>query len=145
MAGEVRIQTFVQLIKFSAYRQFCVPNPPLLLAANRCVQGVKNRIYKFVLLANESFNSLGMSEIYNCIDQNEIPFKRQASFSIRIQEDNILNKLQVESDKTAEQIIKKGSLIFSTPNQPNVKAPDFPNKFNLGKKEQEEIVIKIRK
>jgi hypothetical protein len=36
MAGEVRIQTFVQLIKFSAYRQFSVPNPPLLLAAKRC-------------------------------------------------------------------------------------------------------------
>jgi hypothetical protein len=86
-----------------------------------------------------------MPEIYNYIDQNEIPFKRLASFSIRIQEDNILNKLQVESDKTAEQIIKKGLLTFSTPNQPNVKVPDFPNKFNLGKKEQEEIVIKVRK
>jgi hypothetical protein len=36
-------------------------------------------------------------------------------------------------------------LTFSTPNQPNVKVPDFPNKFNLDKKEQEEIVIKIRK
>ena len=35
MAGEVRIQTFVQLIKFGGYRQFCVPKPPLLLAANR--------------------------------------------------------------------------------------------------------------
>ena len=35
MAGEVRIQTFVQLIKFGAYIQFSVPNPPLLLAANR--------------------------------------------------------------------------------------------------------------
>jgi hypothetical protein len=76
-----------------------------------------------------------MSEIYNYIVQNEIPFKRLASFSIRIQEDDILNKLQVESDKTAEKIIKKGLLTFSTPNQPNVKVPDFPNKFNLGKKE----------
>jgi len=38
MAGEDGIQTFVQLIKFSAYRQFSVPNPPLLLAANRWVQ-----------------------------------------------------------------------------------------------------------
>jgi hypothetical protein len=34
MAGEVRIQTFVQLIKFGGYRQFSVPKPPLLLAAN---------------------------------------------------------------------------------------------------------------
>jgi len=38
MAGEVRIQTFVQLIKLSAYRQFSAPNPPLLLAANRYKQ-----------------------------------------------------------------------------------------------------------
>jgi len=35
MAGEVGIQTFVHLIKFGGYRQFSVPNPPLLLAANR--------------------------------------------------------------------------------------------------------------
>jgi hypothetical protein len=35
MAGEVRIQTFVQLIKFGGYRQFSVPNPPQRKAANR--------------------------------------------------------------------------------------------------------------
>jgi len=35
MAGKVRIQTFVQLIKFGGYRQFSVPNSPLLLAAKR--------------------------------------------------------------------------------------------------------------
>ena len=38
MAGEVRIQTFVQLIKFGGYRQFSFPKPPLLLAANRYLQ-----------------------------------------------------------------------------------------------------------
>jgi len=38
MAGEVRIQTVVHLIKFGAYRQFSVPKPPLLLAANRYAQ-----------------------------------------------------------------------------------------------------------
>ena len=38
MAGEVQTQTFVQLIKFSSYRQFSVPKPPLLLAANRYLQ-----------------------------------------------------------------------------------------------------------
>jgi len=37
MAGEVRTQTVVQLIKFSGCRQFSVPKPPLLLAANRYV------------------------------------------------------------------------------------------------------------
>ena len=82
-----------------------------------------------------------MSKIYNYIDQNGIPFKKLASFSIRIQEDDILNRLQVESDETADKIIKKGDLIFSTHKHPNVKAPDFSNKFNLDKKEQEEIVI----
>ena len=35
MAGEVRTQTVVQLIKFGAYRKFSAPNPPLLLAAKR--------------------------------------------------------------------------------------------------------------
>ena len=38
MAGLVRIQTVVHLIKFGGYRQFNVPKPPLLLAANRCGQ-----------------------------------------------------------------------------------------------------------
>jgi len=39
MAGEVRIQTVVQLIKFGGYRQFSVSKPPLLLAAKRCTKG----------------------------------------------------------------------------------------------------------
>jgi len=38
MAGEVRIKTVVQLIKFGGYRQFSVPKSPLLLAANRYAQ-----------------------------------------------------------------------------------------------------------
>ena len=46
MAGDVRIQTFVQLIKFSSYRQFSVPNPPLLLAANRYGQVQNNDTIK---------------------------------------------------------------------------------------------------
>jgi hypothetical protein len=48
MAGEVRIQTFVQLIKLSAYRQFRVSKPPLLLAANRYSQcGFLGKYKKF--------------------------------------------------------------------------------------------------
>jgi len=35
MAGEVRIQAVVQLIKFGGYRRFSVPNPPQRKAANR--------------------------------------------------------------------------------------------------------------
>jgi len=33
MAGEVRIQTFVDLINFGGCSQFSVPNPALLVAA----------------------------------------------------------------------------------------------------------------
>ena len=48
-----------------------------------------------------------MSKIYNYIDQKGIPFKKLASFSIRIQEDEILNRIKIESDETADKIIKK--------------------------------------
>lgn len=82
-----------------------------------------------------------MSKIYNYIDQKGIPFKKLASFSIRIQEDDILNRLNIESDETTDKIINKGELIISTHNHLNVKAPDFPNKFKLDKKAQEEIAI----
>jgi len=41
MAGEVRIQTFVQLIKFGGYRQFSVPKSALLLAPKRYRQVLK--------------------------------------------------------------------------------------------------------
>jgi len=34
-----------------------------------------------------------MLQIYSYIDQQGIPFKKQASFSIKIQEDDILNRL----------------------------------------------------
>jgi len=45
MAGEVQIQTVVPLIKLSGYRQFSVPKPPLLLAANRYRQGLRDLLF----------------------------------------------------------------------------------------------------
>ncbi len=36
MAGVVGIETVVQLINFSGYRQFSVPKPPQRKAAKRC-------------------------------------------------------------------------------------------------------------
>lgn len=80
-----------------------------------------------------------MTKIYNYIDQKGIPFKKLASFSNRIQEDDILSRLNVESDETTDKIIKKGDLIISSHVHHNVKAPDFPNIFKLDKKAQEEI------
>jgi hypothetical protein len=82
-----------------------------------------------------------MLQIYSYIDQQGIPFKKQASFSIKIQEDDILNRLEIESDETTDKIIKKGELIISTHKHPDVKAPNFPYKFKLDKKAQEEIAI----
>jgi len=82
-----------------------------------------------------------MLQIYSYIDQQGIPFKKLASFSIKIQEDDILNRLEIESDETTDKIIKKGELIISTHKHPNVNAPNFPDKFKLGKKAQEEIAI----
>lgn len=38
MAGEVQIETVVQLINFSASRQFSVPNPPHRKSAKRYQQ-----------------------------------------------------------------------------------------------------------
>lgn len=83
-----------------------------------------------------------MDKIYNYIDQKGIPFKKLASFSVRIQEDDILNRLKIESDETTDKIIHKGELIISTHNHPNVKAPNFPDKFNIDNNAQKKIAIK---
>lgn len=82
-----------------------------------------------------------MSKIYNYIDQKGIPFKKLTNYNIKIQEDDILNRLNIESDETANRIIKKGELIISTHNHVDIKEPDFPNKFKLDKNEQKEIAL----
>ncbi len=82
-----------------------------------------------------------MDKIYKYIDQKGIPFKKLASFSVKIQKNDILNKLNIESDETTDKIIQKGELIISAHNHPNVKAPNFPDKFKLDKKVQQRIAI----
>ena len=82
-----------------------------------------------------------MSNIYNYIDQKGIPFKKLTSYTIKIQDNEILNRLNIESDETANRIIKKGELIISTHNHINIKEPNFPNKFKLDKNEQKKIVL----
>ena len=44
-----------------------------------------------------------MAKIYNYIDKKGIPFKKLAIFSIKIQEDDILNRLNIESDETTDK------------------------------------------
>jgi len=82
-----------------------------------------------------------MLKTYNYIDQKGIPFKKLTNYNIKIQEDDILNRLNIESDETANRIIKKGELIISTHNHVDIKEPDFPNKFKLDKNEQKEIAL----
>jgi len=82
-----------------------------------------------------------MPQIYNYFDQNGISFKKLIINSINAQEDDILTRIQLESDETTKRIIKKGDLILSTHNHMNVKIPSLPSRFNLDIKEQEEIVI----
>lgn len=66
-----------------------------------------------------------MSKTYKYIDQKGIPFKKLANFSFKIQEDDIINRLNIKSDESSDKIIKKGELIISTHKHPNVKVPDF--------------------
>ncbi len=39
----------MQLIKFGGYRQFSVPKPPLLVAAKRYRQGLRDLLFRFFL------------------------------------------------------------------------------------------------
>lgn len=82
-----------------------------------------------------------MLKIYHYIDQKGIPFKTLSSSSIRIQENDILNRLKIESDESTKRIIKKGELIISTHNHTKIREPDFPDKFELDKKAQKETAL----
>lgn len=82
-----------------------------------------------------------MSNIYKFIDQEGIPFKKFACFAIKIQEDDILKRLELEADQTTDKVIKKGELIISTHNFPFANEPNFPYQFKLDTKAQEELAI----
>ena len=82
-----------------------------------------------------------MSDIYKFIDKNGVPFKKLASFSLKIHKKDILKRLELDADESANKVIKKGELIFSTHHHINLKVPDFPSKFKMDRKQQEKIVI----
>ena len=83
-----------------------------------------------------------MESIYNYIDQNGISFKKLDSYSIKVQDDDIINRIYLEHDESAKEVIKKGELIFSRHQHPNLKVPNLPYKFDLDQTEQENIIIK---
>lgn len=82
-----------------------------------------------------------MINIYNFLDNEGIPFKKNSSLSLRFQEDDILNRFNIDSEETFDKFFNKGELIVSTYTHQDEKVPDFPIGFNLDKKTQEEISI----
>lgn len=82
-----------------------------------------------------------MQEVFNYLDKNGIPFRKQGSLSIQIQEDNLLNRLSVENDESTDKISYKGGLIASTHHHSNIKVPCLPSVFQLTSSEQKNIVI----
>lgn len=86
---------------------------------------------------------INKEEIFKYIDKNGIPFGRLVSIGLKIQqnENDILQKIQLENDPSVEEIIKKGSLIISKHTHWGIVEPRLPSEFKLSDKEQLEIVL----
>ena len=82
-------------------------------------------------------------EIFKYIDKNGIPFGRLVGIELKFQknENDILQKIQLEHDTTVEEIIEKDSLIISKHTHWGLVEPRYPSEFKLSKKEQLELVI----
>jgi hypothetical protein len=82
-------------------------------------------------------------EIYKFIDNNGIPYGTLVRIELDIkQNDNdILQKILLESDPSVEEIIEKGTLIISKHNRWGIVEPRFPIDFKLTKDEQVELVL----
>ena len=82
-----------------------------------------------------------MQEVFKYLDKNGIPFRKQGSLSIQIQEDGLLNRLRIENDESTDKIFYKGGVIASTHHHANIKVPCIPTLFQLTSSEQENIAI----
>jgi hypothetical protein len=82
-----------------------------------------------------------MQEVFKYLDKNGIPFRKQGSLSIQIQEDDLLNRLRIENDESTDKIFYKGGVIASTHHHANIKVPCIPALFQLTSSEQENIAI----
>lgn len=84
-----------------------------------------------------------MNKIYNYIDSNGIQFYYNSNYSIKFQqnENDILQKIELESDPTLIDIVENSENIISKHGPSWTPHPILPDEFNLTQEEQEKIVI----
>lgn len=84
-----------------------------------------------------------MEELYHYIDNYGIPIVYNSNIEIRIQnnENDLLQKIELENDPSLDKIFNEGSLIVSLHSHYRKVEPNFPNKFNLSTSEQITLVL----
>ena len=84
-----------------------------------------------------------MNKIYNYIDSNGIQFYYNSNYSIKFQqnENDILQKIELESDPTLIDIVENSETIISNHGPSWTPHPILPVEFNLTNEEQEKIVL----
>ncbi|MEY4273818.1 MAG: hypothetical protein RL638_766 [Bacteroidota bacterium] len=84
-----------------------------------------------------------MNEIYQYIDDYGIPIVHNSNIEIRIQnnENDILQKIELENDPSLDKILSEGSIIISQHSHYRKVEPNFPNEFNLSTEEQINLVL----
>jgi hypothetical protein len=84
-----------------------------------------------------------MNTIYNYIDSNGIQFYYDNNYKIKFQqnENDILQKIELESDPTLIDIVENSENIISKHSPSWTPHPILPDEFNLTQEEQEKIVI----
>lgn len=84
-----------------------------------------------------------MEELYHYIDNYGIPIVYNSNIEIRFQnnENDILQKIELENDPTLDKILNEGSWIVSQHRHYRKVEPNFPKEFNLSKREQIAYVL----
>lgn len=84
-----------------------------------------------------------MEELYHYIDNYGIPIVYNSNIEIRIQnnENELLQKIELENDPSLDKILNEGSLIVSLHSHYKKVEPNFPKEFNLSTSEQITLVL----
>ena len=84
-----------------------------------------------------------MEELYHYIDNYGIPIVYNSNIEIRIQnnENDLLQKIELENDPSLDKILNEGSLILSLHSHYRKVEPNFPKEFNLSTSEQITLVL----
>jgi hypothetical protein len=85
-----------------------------------------------------------MEELFHYIDNYGIPIVYNSNIEIRIQnnENDLLQKIELENDRSLDKILSEGSIIISQHSHYRKVEPNFPNEFNLSTEEQINLVLK---